>query len=216
MQAAAPERRDALMADAVEVAAAEIRAVERTDALQNALAVGKIVFHRIFRGDVELVHRNGRKDISFSRLASCKLGMSRASLWRAVRIYELSQHAPILRESKHLNLSHVRAVLGLPRASQQQLLARAERQRLDVAAVVSEAAAKRDGAVASGRPKKAPALRAIETLWSVAALPVDLFSDDEALAKADVEGVAEMLDELQARMKRLRRLAKARTRRHRA
>lgn len=204
------------------MAAAEIRHVARVGALELALNVGEIVFHRIFEGDLELLRRNGPKHVSFGLLAArADLGMSRANLWRAVAIYELSLRQPQLRHGSHLGVSHVRAVLGLPELEQERLLARAESERLDVHSLQAAAGAVRRGT--GGRPPKTEVVRAIDALMRVAGLPLRAFQDQLAISKLDDDGVdctLAMLEELERRLAALRgtlrsRRARRRTRRPR-
>lgn len=199
-----PQRTD----DAVELAASEIRHLVRVGTLEMALNVGEIVFRRIFGGDVEALRDRGPKDNSFARLAERDdIGISRANLWRSVAIYELSLRLPVLRESEHLGVSHVRAVLGLPARAQERLLARAERERMDVEVVEREAAGARRGQ--GGRPRKLEVFRAIEAIMRLTKLPVDVFGDRRAISKMsaeDVECAAAMLDELDERVAELRSL----------
>jgi hypothetical protein len=56
-------------------------------------------------------------------------GLSAATLWRAASIYVLLKRAPSILNAKHLRLSHLYAVLDLPRAYQVDLLERADRER---------------------------------------------------------------------------------------
>lgn len=201
-------RSRALTADVIERAAAEIQHVARVGTLEMALSIGEIVFRRIFRSDVDLLRLNGPKDVSFGQLAERgDLGISRANLWRAVAIYELSLRLPHLRESKHLGVTHVRAVLGLPSHAQERLLARAERERLDASVLEKEAASTRKGQ--GGRPRKLEVLRALDALLRVAEMPVDTFSDRRAVGKmsaVDVETFVVMLQELDERLGALRAL----------
>lgn len=201
-------RSRALTSDAIEQAAAEIRHLTRVSTLQMALDVGSIVFDRIFHGDAELVHRNGPKDASFGQLAAREdIGISKANLWRCVAMYELSLRLPHVKDSQHLGVSHVRAVLGLPQRSQERLLAKAERERLDVSTLEALATTNRRGQ--GGRPPKPAVVRAIDSLMRVAALPLDTFSDRRGAAKMsqeDIEAAAEMLRELDDRLRALEAL----------
>jgi len=203
-------RQPTLSDDPVERAAAEIRHITRVSTLELALNVGEIVFRHIFRGDLELLRRNGPKDVSFGLLAQRQdLGLSRATLWRSVGIYELSLRLPQIRESRYLGVSHVRAVLGLPTHLQEQLLSRAELEELEVADLVAEASRLRKHQ--GGRPRKLDVLRAIDNLMRVAAVPLSAFRDPRAMTQLtaeDVECTSTMLQELDERLAQLRKLLK--------
>jgi hypothetical protein len=194
--------------DAIERTVAEIRHVTRVGTLALALDIGEIVFRRVFGSDVELVRRNGPKDVSFSKLAAHPdLPLSRASLWRAVALYELSLRVPRVKDSKHLGVSHLRAVLGLPARVQERLLTRAERQRWKVAELEAEATSTRRGQ--GGRPPKLEVLRALDGLMRVASLPLSAFGDRRAVEKMsreDVECAVVMLTELDERLIELKGL----------
>ncbi len=104
-------------------------------------------------------------------------------------------------------MSHVRAVLGLPARSQERLLTKAERERLDVSELEALATSKRKGQ--GGRPPKPAVVRAIDSLMRVAALPMETFSDRRGAAKMsdeDIEAAAEMLRELDDRLRALEAL----------
>lgn len=194
--------------DPIELAAAEIRQVARVATLEMTLNVGEIVFRHLYQSDVELFHKNGQKDVSLRQLAErTELGMSRATLWRAVSTYELSLRVPQLRKAQHLGVSHVRAVLGLPTRDQERLLAKAEREKLDVASVERAAASARSSRSGGGRPAKLDFMKAVDALMRVAGLPPSWFADRRAAAKMkadDVECALAMLDDLETRIGNLR------------
>jgi hypothetical protein len=200
-----PRTRALASSDGIERAVAEIRHVTRVGALELALNVGEIVFHRIYGGDIELLRKNGPKHVSFGKLAlHPELPMSKASLWRAVAIYELSLRVPQLKSGRHIGVSHVRTVLGLPSRDQERLLGRAERQRWRVAELQAHAASSRKGR--GGRPPKLEILRVLDGLMRIAAMPVSAFSDRRAIEKLsaeDIECAVEMLSELDSRLKEL-------------
>ncbi|MBK7583771.1 MAG: hypothetical protein IPI67_26705 [Myxococcales bacterium] len=192
--------------DPVELAFAEIQCVVRAGSLAIALNVGEIVFRHLYRGDVDLLRDNGKKDVSFRRLADHGgLQMSRAKLWQSVAIFELSLRLPEIKASKHLGVTHVRAVLGLPARAQERLLARAERECLDAKALETQAASARKGH--GGRPMKPAISRALDGLRRVANMPLETFADPRALKKLsqeELECAVATLHELDERLKVLR------------
>lgn len=194
--------------DPVERAVTEIRHLSRAASIELALGVGGIVFRHLFKGDLELVRRNGPKEASFRRLAlHPELPMSAASLWRAVAIFELSTRVPLLTQSKHLGVTHVHAVLGLPGREQEQLLGTAERERWTPAALRARAAGRRGGH--GGRRPKLEILRALDGLRRLAAVPLETFGDRAAVATLsaeDIEVALVALRELDERLVALRAL----------
>lgn len=208
-------RRGALTDDPVETALAQIRHVARVSSLQLALDIGEIVFETIFDGDASVLHTRGPKHMSFRRLATHpELPMSASNLWRAVAIYELCQRFPALTDASHLGVSHARVVLGLPPREQEELLSRAEAERWNVARLESQVARKKRGR--GGRPRKLEILKALDKLRGVAALPMSTFSDETAVRRMsaeDIEVALETLNELDGRVKALRRALRRKRRR---
>lgn len=133
------------VAVSVELAVADIRYLKQESHLRFALGVGEIVVRRLFKGDIRALRRRGPKDVAISRLAeSPALPISVASLYVAVKVYELIQRLRDLETSPDLDLltlSHYQAVLGVPPHSQAGLLKRAHDEVWSVARTRSEAAA---------------------------------------------------------------------------
>ncbi len=204
----------ALSGDPVEVALAQIRLVARTASLQLALDVGEIVFFAFFDGDPAKLRERGPKDMSFRRLAlHPELPMSATNLWRAVAIYELSSRFSLVRRSKHIGITHVRVVLGLPEPDQEELLLRAENERWHVSHLQAQAQLRRKGS--GGRPRKPAILKTLDALRRVAGLPVSVFADRRAvrrLGDEDVDVALETLRELEERTTELRKVLRERKR----
>lgn len=201
-------RSDALHRDPVERALADIRHIARASALELALDVGEVVFHHIFRGDAAAVRKRGPKDASFRRLAlHPELPLSAANLWRAVAIYELSLRIPGVTRSKHLGISHVRTLLGLPEDVQHRLVTQAEAETWSVARLEKEAAARRSGR--GGRHRKSELERTLDTLRKLASIPTPRLASPSAvsaLGSEDLEVALETLREIRARAVELERL----------
>lgn len=94
----------------------------------EANEVGRIVVEEYYGGIAEFHAGTGGGSL---RELSDELGgrLSSATLWRAASIYVLGRCAPDLLNAKHLRLSHLYAVLDLPREYQLDLLNRAEHER---------------------------------------------------------------------------------------
>jgi hypothetical protein len=96
--------------------------------IAEANEVGRIVVEEYYGGVTGFHEGRGRG--SLRELSDELAGrLSSATLWRAASIYVLGRRAPELLLARHLRLSHLYAVLDLPRDSQLELLQRAERER---------------------------------------------------------------------------------------
>jgi hypothetical protein len=121
-----------------------------------ALRVGLLVVETFYGGDVRRWRSRRREDPSLKCLAArSDLPLSLPQLYRCVAIYEISLELPTFSTWKYLSVSHVRAVLGLPRDAQQKLLSKAEQERWTVLRIEAEVRAVR-GVLASkrGRPRR--------------------------------------------------------------
>jgi hypothetical protein len=95
-----------------------------------AIKVGQVVFADVFGGDPAALGDHGRKDLSFRRLVKDpRLPFSASTLWRYVRIYELTTRFPGVIDARHFGLAHARAVLGLPHDIQERLIRACLRER---------------------------------------------------------------------------------------
>jgi hypothetical protein len=96
--------------------------------IAEANAVGQIVVEEYYGGIAEF--HAGTGGGSLRELSDAVGGrLSSATLWRAASIYVLGRCAPELLSAKNLRLSHLYAVLDLPREHQLDLLRRAEQER---------------------------------------------------------------------------------------
>lgn len=199
--------RTGLSADAVDVAVAEIRQLSRVAAMELALGIGEIIFKRIYGSDLELLRKTGPKHVSFRQLAlHPEVPVSASVLWRSVATYELAERLPVVKDSRHLGITHVREVLALPPKHQEKLLTRADREGWTVAELMERVKRRRKGH--GGRPPKHDVLRALDTLFRVSTLPISAFSDRKAIAKLSQEEIVTGLAALQELGERLQRLEK--------
>lgn len=190
--------------DHIDKLVAQIRHVTRLASLQVAIEVGALVVEKIF-GDVEQYRSRGEKDISYRRLAEHpELPFSAATLYRFVAVYELVQRFPGLAKSSYFELAHLRAVLGLPAATQERLLRIAEHERLTGEQLHGRADAERERDPSRrGRPPVPVALKSLrrfEQLLDDGGLPMDtsafdrLVVDDAKRAAGTVLRVREWCD----------------------
>jgi hypothetical protein len=139
----------------IDAVARDIGALGTHGGLDHAVAVGRLVIGRFYRGDPSAWRRRGRKDASLRKLAA-RLGpggpMSPSSLFRCVASYELVERLGGMSAWKHLTACHVRSVLPLAEDAQRELLLRSERERWSVRRLEHEAARRRRSARARGEP----------------------------------------------------------------
>lgn len=126
--------------EVIDEVAGKIQHLQRTATLDLAMNVGKIVVEGIYGGDLDQWRARGAKDSSFRKLADREdLGLSRSTLQRSVAIYEMCDRLGVS-TWRHLGVSHLRAVLGLPDEHQRRLLTNAEKKEWTVEKTLKEAA----------------------------------------------------------------------------
>jgi hypothetical protein len=118
--------------------------VQRTG-LDRTLAVGETILNRFFGGRPaawRARHKNKRNSVR--RLADrpgCPLG--RSALNQAVGVYVAVQALPCVRTFRHIDASHIVAVLPLATGEQERWLRRAEEERWSVRRLRDELAGER-------------------------------------------------------------------------
>ena len=98
-------------------------------ALEFYLAVGQMVIHGIFGGNLAAWRTRGARDLSFRKLARLTQ-VSASRLYRSTAIYEMSCRMDVRRWG--LTVSHLRAVIGLSHTDQHRLLTLARREEWTV------------------------------------------------------------------------------------
>lgn len=151
----------------------ELAQIQRESTLGTAIRIGELIVTRIFCGDLAALSSRGQKDASFRKLAEHpRLPFDKTTLWRAVRIYEIVQRFPGIARANYLGVTHIRAVIGLPPAIQENLLIAAERDRWSAAQIEARAAVHRKGSTAPER--SAPAtFRKLKAQVKAGAFTVD-------------------------------------------
>jgi len=105
-----------------------LRDIHRTSKLMLAVDVGCLVVLQLYNGDVQTLHKTGRTHDGFRKLADHPdLPMSKSTLWRYVRVYELTSRMPWIVPGK-LTVAHLTLVLGVEPDEQERLLRMAEDQ----------------------------------------------------------------------------------------
>jgi len=130
----------------IEEFAQTIRGLARPRRLDFTLSVGRLVIDRFYGGDSSAWRARGAKDVTLRRLAaglSAAEALSPSTLYRCLATAELVQRIGDVSMWQHITASHVRVVLPLSPARQDELLARAERERWSVRRLDAEATRKR-------------------------------------------------------------------------
>lgn len=130
----------AVSAASLDELATEIATVPGVRSLAQVLALGEII-HRGLRARGPLA---GDRRASLRRLAAHpRVPFKVTTIWRAVSVYELSLRLPHLFQAPGLGVSHLRAVIGLDLADQEELLTAASREAWTKRKLEEAAAARR-------------------------------------------------------------------------
>jgi hypothetical protein len=191
----------------------EIRALQRDATIELAVKMGELIVKSFYGGKLDAWREHGAKESSLRKLAAKfeddESGMSVAGIYRVVAIYELDQRLGVSAR-KHLTVTHLRAVLGLPPAEQKRLLDQAENRSWTTKQLEDKAARVRkqegDG---RGRPPLPAFVKTANWLGKLA-LQEDSFGDMDALEGMDddaveatvrkVTSMREKLEELEGRL----------------
>lgn len=142
----------------------KLRATCGRATIELAVRVGALVVDTFYGGDVGRWRRRSKDDVSLRQLASRDdLPLSVPRLYRCVAIYEASLALSAFSTWKFLSVSHVRAVLGLPKEAQETLLSRADGERWTVERIEAEVRALRAPS-RRGRPRLPESLRQLAKL----------------------------------------------------
>jgi hypothetical protein len=174
----------------VDAAVAQINTLSRDTMVDYMIKVGKIIMDTCFDGDIDAWKARGASDAFYGQLAGHpSMALKKPALTRAIGIYVLEQQIGVSAR-KHLTVTHLRAVLGLPLRDQKQLLTKAEGGRNGTGKLLTsreievEAAKVRREKVAKGRGRKR-LLRFVKTLNSFKKMEED---PDEYFADLDKLG----------------------------
>lgn len=172
----------------IQAAFDELLALYRGATLDYAVRSGELIVRRFFGGSMAAWRERSTSDASLRKLVgrievSGHPGLSAASLYRAVEIYDLDRRVGI-RGRPQLNAGHARAVIGLAEKQQEQLLGRAEAQDWTAERLEIEVARLRDRS-SRGRPALPRFLKAMRAFHRLAV-------DDDAFA--DLGRIGEISD----------------------
>lgn len=176
----------------------ELNELSRAATLDLTTKIGEVIVARFYGGAVDAWRTRGDKDASFRKLAaraeSGELHVSASGLYRSVAIYELCQRFDVS-VRKHLGVTHLRTVLGLPEVQQQRLLTAANDKGWTTERLETEAAKVRK---ASGEKRGRPVLprfqKTIAKLGRILEARDEFFGDLEQIDDLEPEEARELLD----------------------
>jgi hypothetical protein len=181
-----PVRSLPVSAETLDRLVGELNRVLRTETVNLHLALGRVVIERLYRGEFSRWRNKGAKESSFRKLAARSgrgLAVSATSLYRAVALYELFDRLGVS-SWKHLGVSHLRGVLGLPDTEQRRLLTAAESEGWTVEQLERESARIRHHSGAKrGRPPLPPVVKTVHRLASLVEKPNESLAGMERLGE---------------------------------
>jgi len=113
-------------ATVVEEVYKKIVGMQRDATIDLAVEMGKLIVDTFYKGDLQGWRKAGNKEASLRKLAERfekedeSSGMSAAGIYRVVAIYELDKRLSVS-SRKHLTVTHIRSVIGIPPADQKRL-----------------------------------------------------------------------------------------------
>lgn len=156
-QAAAIERQSSGAVEATERLLDDINRVWNRSAVSTLVAVGELIVGACYGGQIER-WRNRELTRSLKRLEEHeRLPFARKTIYLALHFFDLSLRFSEQRLLQGLGVGHVRAVLGLPEANQEELLSSAQQNGWTIAELTRRAATVRQQSRRrSGRPPAPP------------------------------------------------------------
>jgi hypothetical protein len=189
--------------DTVRRTVLQVNALCRTTTLRFTLAVGELVLKNLYSGDIRRLRSRKRKEhFALRRVAADPdLSMSPTTLYRSMAIFEVCERINV-RAWKHVSTTHVRLVLALPAADQEQLLCDAEANRWGVRDLERRVAAVaeqgRPSPARGGRKRRARLRAVVDGMQREVDRLTTLFeSGEEVLADLSPESVHETLGVLE-------------------
>jgi hypothetical protein len=187
----------------VETVAAEVASIVRRSGFDRSCSMGQTILDRFYGGSEALWSaRSKGKLSSIRRLARQLKGLVRATeLYRSVHVWLVCQALPFVPTSEQLTVSHVDAVLGLPRVRQEQLLCAAQRDGLTVRELRRlRRLSKLEAGEARGRPRS-PLVAKAGTRIRQALAALDLAEQAITTANETSEPLPEELGDLLERLR---------------
>ena len=176
-----------------------LNAICKNATLDFAMSVGRLIIDDLYGGDLSVWRSRGPKDVSFRKLAQHPaLPMSAGSLYRSVAIYEVCQRLSIP-SWRHVSTTHVRRVLSLPAAAQDDLLKQAEIHRWPVRRLEGEIERftmthSVVDANRGGRKRRSPLRKMIDAIQKALGQSDDYLEIDDSVANSSPESVREIVE----------------------
>jgi len=186
----------------------KIVGMQRDATVDLAVEMGKLIVDTFYQGDFQGWREHGNKEASLRKLAARfendeeSTGMSAAGIYRVVAIYELDKRLNVSAR-KHLTVTHIRSVIGLPPAEQKRLIDEAEgnewttRKLEEVVAKVRKKSS--DG---RGRPALPAFVKTLNALGKLA-IREDAFADLDQINELDEEATKGALTSVTGMRERL-------------
>jgi hypothetical protein len=187
--------------------ARRINAVYRKATLEVVCAVGEMVIHELYDGNVETWGREGTRRASYRSLASRgDLLLSPSALCRAVAVYILCKRLGGRASWRHLTASHLQEVLSLELGQQERLLNAADAEHWSVSRLRLEVNKQR---AHTPRSRQRRLVNVIRDLTTFLERRQDILVNEEALRGLDgetTEQLREAVRQLSLQISNLQRL----------
>lgn len=190
--------------------AEQLRELGTGSSPEQMFRLGELV-HRALKADTTAASDERKQKASLRRIAAHPgVPFKVTTLWRAASVYEMSLRLPHLLHVKGLGISHLRAVIGLDPADQEQLLGLAIQEEWTKRRLEREAARRREGRRRRGRrptPKVTLWTRELQRVLARSSEVEDGFDEMDAAMRGDLGGV---LEDIEAQCRSLRARIEAR------
>jgi len=184
----------------------ELNDIFRSGTMGLHVRLGRVIIEMLYGGDLARWRAKGTKDLSFRKLASRAnrdLAISVSSLCRAVALCELTDRLEIS-TWKHLGVSHLRGVLGLPDREQRRLLAIAETEAWTVERLEKEKAKVSATQTRRRGRRRMPAfVKTVHRLMKLLDEPEQSFGGLDELNQVDENEIARLLGVISSTKDRL-------------
>jgi hypothetical protein len=189
----------------------QLNGICRTSSLEFALKVGAVIIHHFYEGDTKAWRDRGPKVNSFRRLAEHpELPMSAGALYRCVAVFELCDRLRAVSKWRRLGASHLRAVIGVPREKQENLLAMANDERWSVQFLQAKAQELREGRPRGGRRPQSPLEKNLRALDQCLRDCENAFDRVEAHKLEELDQSLQLLTKMRASVDELARAVEVR------
>lgn len=181
----------------IDIVVAQIKRLTRLATLEFSLRVGAVIIHHFYDGDTDAWRSRGPKTTSFRRLARHpELPLSPAALYRCVALFELCERLNAASRWQYLTASHLRTVLSLPTARQENVLAMANAKRWSVRILQEEVLREVAGdQKRGGRRAEPPIARGLKKVTRTLAWYAQMVEQADGIRPSDAEDTRRVIDE---------------------